>query len=203
MPSSVAGISAVDGPEHGNLAVSGGTLTIDSGAKLVINNGYGISFSGGSVALASGATIVFGQDMCGTDNDGDGYVSGSNWTAVSSCGGMASRVNVSGTFGDCNDYNINVHPGQATYFATPTTTDLGANTYDYNCDGVISYAFYPSTQVITGCAWNGVTTYACTATYGSVGNVACGGNVYQPYCQAMGPTTCSKNSGSPYPQGCV
>jgi hypothetical protein len=133
MPNGSAGVSSVDGPEHGNLAVSGGTLTIDSGAQLVINNGYGISFSGGSVSVASGATIVLGQEMYGTDNDGDGYIAGSNWNTS----GGTSRVNfgISTPFNDCNNNDANVYPGQTGYFSTPTQTDLGANTYDYNCDG--------------------------------------------------------------------
>jgi hypothetical protein len=142
------GVSNVDGPEHGNLLISSGaTLTISSSTTLVINGGYNLSFSGGgAVLVASGAQIVFGQDMCGTDNDGDGYIAGANWST--SCSGMVSRVNLAvGGFSDCNDTNANVHPGQTAMFSTPTTTDLGANTYDYNCDGVVSYKYGPSTVI--------------------------------------------------------
>ena len=135
------GISNVDGPEHGNLLISG-ALNMSPFTTLVLNNNganaYGISFSGGGTLLiASGSQIIFNQDMCGTDNDGDGYISGSNWTATSSCGGMASRSTngISAPFLDCNDSDANVHPGQTAFFTASTTTDLGAGTYDYNCDG--------------------------------------------------------------------
>ncbi|MDR3402681.1 MAG: hypothetical protein P4L99_09295, partial [Chthoniobacter sp.] len=94
-------ISGIDGPELGNLLVSSGaTLTLGSGATLVINSGYNISFSSGAIAIPSGAQILFGKDMCGTDNDGDGYIGGSSWTI---CGTGVTRANISGATADCND----------------------------------------------------------------------------------------------------
>ena len=75
-------LSSVDGPENGNLLVdNGGALMVDAGATLVINSGYSISFSGGgTLLLPSGSQVVFNQDMYGTDNDGDGFIQGNNWS---------------------------------------------------------------------------------------------------------------------------
>lgn len=166
----VPGVSSIDGPEHGNLKLAGGTLTVNSGAKLVMNSGYSISFSGGSMAIPSGGQIVLGQDLCGSDNDGDGYVGGSSWTAASSCGSSVARANISGGgFGDCNDNNANVHPGQTAYFTTPTLTDLGSNTYDYNCDGTQTKQY---TQLSTITCHD--PSYGCRS---SSGGYAIGGDV--------------------------
>lgn len=139
MPYNYSGYSSVDGPEHGNLTVSGGTLQIDSGAELVINSGYNISITNGTIAIGSGTNgngkILLGDDMCGTDADGDGYISQSGWST--SCGALTSRASITKQYGfsDCNDGDANAHPGQASYF---TSASAGSGTWDYNCDGSVT-----------------------------------------------------------------
>ena len=187
-----AGLSAADGPEHGNLAVAAGTLIIDPGATLVMNGGYNISFSGGTVAV--GGQIVFGQDMCGTDNDGDGYIAGSNWSAAASCGAATSRVNLtSGGLGDCNDGDARAYPGETAY---QTSAEIGTpgpgGAWDFNCDG--TQTLFPA-QAVSGCTGNpnscGIVT-KCTATYTTVG----------VFCGAAVPYTCDiDKSGEPYSNG--
>jgi hypothetical protein len=108
IPTSGNGISSVDGPENGNLLVdNGGTLTVDAGAILVINSGYSINFSGGgTLLLPAGAQILFNEDMCGVDNDGDGFIEGNNWSygSYGSCSGV-SRANLSGAFSSASCSN--------------------------------------------------------------------------------------------------
>ncbi|MCK5026511.1 MAG: DUF2341 domain-containing protein, partial [Nanoarchaeota archaeon] len=63
-----------------------------------------------------------------TDNDGDGY--GAEGTNLSQC-------NNSITLGDCNDSNVNIHPGAA---------DIPNNNIDEDCSGtdnVVSFEIYP------------------------------------------------------------
>jgi hypothetical protein len=36
---------------------------------------------------------------------------------------------------DCDDRNIDVHPGQMAFFDRPYTTSGGTTSYDYDCDG--------------------------------------------------------------------
>jgi hypothetical protein len=185
MPYNSTGVSNVDGPENGNLSVSNGaTLTISSRATLIFNNngttGYSMLFPGvGTVAVASGAQIIFKENMCATDNDGDGYMATSTWTPAASCGAMPPRTNFSASmpFGDCNDSNANVHPGQTAYFTTSATTDLGANTYDYNCDGALSYSNSTGTATLssTGGCNSPSTCSSPMGTLGYSGWVGCGG----------------------------
>jgi hypothetical protein len=141
------GLSSVDGPENGNLVVSGPGvfLDIESGATLVMNSGYSISFAGGGgILIRSGGQILLGEDMCGQDNDGDGYIAGTGWTAAVNCGALASRVNVISTyytnFDDCDDSDARVYPGSNYWETSPSN----GGTWDYNCDGIIEEQYGPN-----------------------------------------------------------
>ena len=147
------GISSVDGVENGNLLVTSGTLQIYAGNTLILNTGYDISFSGsGAIALPqppTTASIVIGDEMCGTDNDGDRYTAGSWSITTSTCsGGQTLRRDETGIGGgDCDDNDIIAHPGQ--YYdnggflgtspeAGPTSTEQALDSawpWDFNCDG--------------------------------------------------------------------
>src|SRR5262249_38520612 len=63
------------------------------------------------------------------DGDNDGYGTTVSTRACTAPAGYKS------TSGDCDDTNGQVHPNQATYFATSYTNPSGAKSYDYNCDG--------------------------------------------------------------------
>jgi hypothetical protein len=149
-------VSSVDGPEHGNLTLSSGTLTIDSNATLVINSGYYIYLSGGSIALTNGTSqILLGQDMCGTNNDGNGYIEQLSWVATTTAnctGSLVPRANLSPLlgFGNCDDADVRVFPGQTNF---ETASEAGSNTYsdpgwpwDFSCNGSITYEYTTSTQ---------------------------------------------------------
>ena len=58
-------------------------------------------------------------------------------------GAWTTRAPVDATSTDCNASNVDVSPGQASYFATPITGAVAAADYDYNCDGSESPQ-YPS-----------------------------------------------------------
>lgn len=161
------GWSAVDGPENGNLSITAGTLTINAGAMLVLNSASNtISFGGGTLALPSGSQIVFGQQQCGVDMDGDGYPAGA-WTAAASCpSGSVPRSSIaqyySNTNVDCNDGDPRAHPGATAY---QTTQETGTNTtndpaypWDFNCDEAVSYLYNAS---------DSVNNYGCNTTCGS------------------------------------
>jgi hypothetical protein len=66
------------------------------------------------------------------DMDGDGI--GRYETEVVACprpeGGPWVRK-----YGDCNDGDANVHPGQTAYFGKPFTLASGAESFDYDCSG--------------------------------------------------------------------
>jgi hypothetical protein len=38
--------------------------------------------------------------------------------------------------GDCKDFDDKVHPGTDNWNILPYTTDTGAKSFDYNCDGI-------------------------------------------------------------------
>lgn len=139
------GTSNVDGPENGDLNLTA-TLTISAGVTLVLNSGQGINISGAGAiaAIPPTAQIVFGQDMCGTDNDGDHYIVGKNWTATSTtCGsiGMTSRASLASStipspFNDCNDSDGRAHPNQAAYYTTQEVGTPGpGGAWDFDCSG--------------------------------------------------------------------
>ena len=161
-------LSPVDGPENGNLSITGGTLIIDDQATLVMNSGYSISLGGGSLALTSSppspaGQVILGQDMCGTDNDGDGYIGGSSWSYGAACSSMTSRKNLTGGLLDCNDNDLRAHPGQTTY---QTSSELGSNTnsdpawpWDFNCSQVIQTN--PTQTSTMSCTATTVTSNGC------------------------------------------
>lgn len=71
------------------------------------------------------------------DADGDGYGDKngtlSNNNAKVGCAGSPPTGYVDDST-DCDDHDGNAHPGQSSYFGSPS---LGIGTYDYNCDGTL------------------------------------------------------------------
>jgi len=209
----VSGVSSVDGPEHGNLSItSGGSLTINNGAKLIINSGYSLSLSGtGSISIPSaGAQIVFGQDMCGTDSDGDGYTSGSNWTAAASCGAMVPRASLAvGGASDCNDGDARAHPGQSAFFSTQEVGTAGSGgAWDFDCNGTVAS---PTPTHFTGCksptSCGHVDTYADGTVMPPVPSCGAFGSLYEMSdpndCGGTNGAACADlTSGNGFYQGC-
>ncbi|HZL16908.1 MAG TPA: hypothetical protein VFG23_04075 [Polyangia bacterium] len=76
------------------------------------------------------------------DSDNDGYGDGSGATGSTKVG-CADTVPAGFVADDtdCDDNNVNAHPGQTAYFGTPRTN----GTFDYNCDGTDEKEFneYP------------------------------------------------------------
>jgi len=183
----------VDGVENGNLKVDQ-PLTIVAGTALVINGPtYGITFSGsGSISLNAAPTsqIVPGQ-MYGTDADHDGWLAGSAW--ATSTGGTL-RSSIGGTtlgFHDCNDSNPNVNPGATGWFTSPTTTDLGAGTYDYDCSGAQNpqyssgYVVYSSAAECNVQCGGSFCSYYLVATTTLGSTPGCGSNFQPGYTCAL------------------
>jgi hypothetical protein len=188
-----SGMSPVDGPESGSLSFSGGaTLQIDSGATLVINNGYQINAANGTIAVASGAQILFGKDMCGTDNDGDGYITQSGWTAAATCSSpMVSRANAAGItgIGDCNDSDARAHPNGYYQTTAEVGTPGSGGAWDFDCNGSVTYQypigsyFHGQYDSCGGCSCalnNGVlaikTLPACGTVAGYYTDLSCSGS---------------------------
>lgn len=61
------------------------------------------------------------------DRDGDGF--GDPTAAVTACDQPIGYVEPAG---DCDDDDVDVHPGQRGFFSTPSA---GKQTFDYDCDG--------------------------------------------------------------------
>lgn len=97
------------------------------------------------------ALKVFYRDA---DGDGAGDV-GQTKTACDQASAGAGWVPVAG---DCHDGNPQVFPGQQAYFPAPYTTPGGAQSYDYDCNGIESDKgdFVKWTTCGGGCAADGI-----------------------------------------------
>jgi len=127
-------LSSSDGVDNGNAIIATYTLTLNSGVTFAWNPGKSIAVSsGGAIAIGSGAqmkqTYLWKQDA-----DGDAHPAASQLAQDTSPGAGWARRNTYGTAGDdCNDSNIDVFPGQTSFFSAPATI---SSDYDYNCDSV-------------------------------------------------------------------
>jgi hypothetical protein len=202
-------VTSIDGVENGSVTIGlGHTLTLS--APFVYSPGYNVAISGGTISLGTGGVLKQGF-LYGMDADGDGYsaTNGIVFSTASSLSGYVHRYNLTGT-GDCNDSDANVHPGQSGYFTTPTLTDLGSNTYDYDCNGTISYHYSGSGGLISAGSCAGPTSCNAPAgTLGIYGTVGCGISVPEVVDQGN-VATCSAGHtcdiwsvvASGYTQGC-
>jgi hypothetical protein len=143
-----------DGVENGNLLIDA-PVTLAHGSSLVINSGNTLSFSG------SGNLLILTTPPLGQIQFSDMYCASSGWvtTFASPADGTDQIVRSS--------LSNNVFPGQTAYFTTPTLTNYGANTWNYNCDNTITTQ--PATQP-TSCY---VVSYS-TCSGGHSCNVVCG-----------------------------
>jgi hypothetical protein len=114
-----------DGVENGNLLIDA-PVTLAQGSSLVVNPGHSISFSG------SGYLLIPATTPLGQIEFSDMYCAASGWvTAFSSPADGTYQVARS-------QISSNVFPGQTAYFTTPTVTNYGTNTWNYNCNGTLS-----------------------------------------------------------------
>ena len=110
-----------------------------------------------------------------SDNDGYGDSSGATGTTKVGCADTVPAGFVADDT-DCDDNNVNAHPGQTAFFGTPRAN----GTFDYNCDGTDEQEFkeYPgatctfcpspsvgcSTASSSTCSTAGVqASFACTS----------------------------------------
>ena len=126
------------------------------------------------VACDGGACQIFYQDA---DGDGFGNKSGTiaGGTAKAGCAGDPPKGFVADNT-DCDDGDINVHPGQTGWFGTPSA---GIKTFDYDCSGTneMYYHQYPGATCkycpdacSAGCS--AATTTTCAST-GATSSLAC------------------------------
>lgn len=109
------------------------------------------------------------------DSDNDGYGDGSGATGSTKVGcadTVPAGFVADGT--DCDDNNVNAHPGQTAYFGTPRAN----GTFDYNCDGTDEKEFkeYPgATCTFCPSPSVGCTTASSTtcSTAGAQASFAC------------------------------
>jgi cysteine-rich repeat protein len=129
--------------------------------------------------------------LCYQDPDKDGYaVSGAaTLTAVTCPADYTRRAPVDASTSDCQGSNVDVHPGQSSYFAasycsglyvynpiTKLFTCSGTLKYDYNCDGTdtkrygslasasgCSFVSLKGLSLCLGSGWTGTTVPACGA----------------------------------------
>lgn len=166
-------------------AANGAVLTIPNGVTVTVNSGQSGSNTTllvGSISLTGTGSLVTSGSFIGLssgskcyvyDGDSDGYAT--SLTACSSTGGAGYvRKNKVSTTADCYDGNINVYPGQTTYY----TTNRGDGSYDYNCDSVETKQY---TTAPYSCA-------ACTngSGYASFQNTTSGFQTSTPACGTAG-----------------
>lgn len=174
---------AFNGGSVGYISLSGGSITIGTG-KLVKSNIYVLDSDGDNYAAEAVSTYGWPlqSDSSGPPDPNGGYMCFYNGTAVQSCYSTSNgprRYNFSGGFGDCNDSNANVNPGQTAYFTAATTTNMNLTTglydgggevnFDYNCDGVETKSV---SSYDYGCVFSG--SASCNGS--SCGSGACGVN---------------------------
>jgi hypothetical protein len=127
-----------------------------------------------NVNCDGGACQIFYQDA---DGDGYGIKSGTIalGTAKAGCAGDPPKGFVADNT-DCDDGDINVHPGQTGWFGKAS---MGIGTFDYDCDGtvVMEYHQYPGASCkfcpdacTAGCSAAPSSTCAST---GATGSLAC------------------------------
>ncbi len=120
----------------------------------------------GNLIFKPGSSITLpGQ---GTDEDGDGYFRQGTFyfaTIINSSGMETTQYNGN----DCYDSNIRAYPGEPFYY----NIQRGDGSFDYNCDGQITYEIQQSVQVDNTCRanprnwfrWGGDTEYLCSLVY--------------------------------------
>lgn len=96
------------------------------------------------------------------DNDKDGYGAG-----TLGCYASSTSYNIVANNTDCYDSNANAHPGQMTDFSV----NRGDGSYDYNCDGSITYAYTILCSATTSGPFGSIP--ACGATFNFYQSVPC------------------------------
>ena len=172
-------ISGVDGADGGTLYITGGSITVPSGATLIAG---ALSITGtGALAINSGGVLHIqnGNYICMTDADADGYPANTNQIAYCTSGRRRYLMaSISTT--DCYEANANARPG-STYCGT---THRGDGSFDYNCNGANNYcgnAVYSSSTCgayvcrssFRGCQRNWMTNNPCIGA-----QVGCGSSGY-------------------------
>ncbi len=122
--------SDIDGADNGNLTIaSTRTVTLQSGANLVINQGKSLIIDG-TIIVATGAQIKK-TNLWRTDTDADAWASSASFTAQDAQPAGKVRAYLAPNTTDCYDSNSSVWPGNPIYYQT---VDRGDGSFDYNCD---------------------------------------------------------------------
>jgi len=113
-------LGGTDGVENGNLLIDAPVI-LDRGSTLVLNSGHSIVFSGSGYLLMPTVTplgqILFSEMYCASSGWVTAFSSPADGTYQVARSQLASTV----------------FPGQTAYFTTPTLTNYGSNTYNYDC----------------------------------------------------------------------
>lgn len=139
--------SAFDAPVHvggaggkpmkdAGLGGSGGTSgSVAVGGEAGVAGAAGIAGMGGTAGAAGAPIEDAGVDACDSvtlylDGDGDLYGGTTTSTGCEGTPGWATQG------GDCDDSNLDVHPGQTSYFVDGyTKTGSTEISFDYDCSG--------------------------------------------------------------------
>jgi len=143
--------NGTDGTDATSTNLNGHTLTLNS-STWVVNPGYSFILSGGTLNIGTSSALMTNEYLYYPDSDGDGYAATSTKSAFTASS-MSGYVRVSQAVGttnptiDCDDFNLNVNPGDQTYYNMPIQDGTSKNgTFDYNCNGINdnpdSYAQY-------------------------------------------------------------
>lgn len=125
-----------DGVENGNVTIDA-PMTLVSGSDLIFNSGYSITLSGsGQLSIQSGAEIQQSDMYCGPSTWSTSFNNGTDAVLRSSL-------------------SSNVFPGQTAYFLSPTLTNYGSNTWNYNCGATVNTSVSGSANCQGGSGTNG------------------------------------------------
>jgi hypothetical protein len=142
----------------------------------------------GSRDAAPDAPCVGDPVLWYVDDDRDGYGRSSLGSDVrSSCSRPGEKWAI--LAGDCNDEDARVHPGQVTYFGTPSHRSDAAVSFDYDCSGAEegdpNLLVAPKNCGLLSLALCGGFGYTATDRVAAGANTYCGSSVWST-CEATG-----------------
>lgn len=161
---------AVDGIDHGTgtentgvLRINTGSITIGANQTIAVGS---INLTGGSLVIIGGGKLVLNTPLWYRDADNDGAYETTMVASKTQPSGTVVRKATNPTATDCGN-NVNAKVGSTYYGTTPfqkinPVTGQTTSSYDYNCDGVES----PQFSTLYACAVTGCASHYFTITAG-------------------------------------